>query len=77
MGCLSWHTILELFGSNTADSQILPFDKEFCYCSASVCFIFSIQNQKSVGNGCNLYFNSIILLTFGRLTSTIVDVPHR
>jgi hypothetical protein len=32
------------------------------YCSAGVCFIFSIQNQKSVGNGCNLYFNSIIIL---------------
>ena len=30
------------------------------YCSASVCFIFSVQNQKSVGG--NSYFSSIILL---------------
>jgi hypothetical protein len=32
------------------------------YCSASVCIVFSIRNQKSVGNVCNSYFNSIILL---------------
>jgi len=45
-GCLSWHMILELLGSNTADSQILPYDKElFIALPVFVSFsVFRIRN---------------------------------